>query len=351
VPGVGEYAVNRIYEFDGLRAIAVSLVVIFHATGQPIGGYLGVDIFFVLSGYLITTLLASEYRATGTVSLARFFGRRVLRIIPAMWTMIAVVVLCVSLSGGIVQWPAVSAASLFYIDIIEAAYGGGSDWVIGHLWSVATEERFYLSWPLILLAVMKYRPTFAVWVALAFVAASVLADIILLAIHSPSHRIYDGFDVRTVQLFIGCLLALSNITPDISNLASRFVWIPVTIISSLLLTLKAETAVSIPGLFMMDAVLVAWILIAVRSGSPINTALGIPIVVWVGRISYGLYVWHFPIVVLMRQYGSTIPWIVAGIVLSVAIAAVSYEMIEKPAAKLSKYRFAVKRTNQIIVAN
>jgi peptidoglycan/LPS O-acetylase OafA/YrhL len=339
---------KRIAEFDGLRAVAVSLVVLIHATNVPIGGYIGVDIFFVLSGYLITALLVSEYKATAAISLSRFYGRRVLRIIPALWAMMTTVVALVVLSGGIVHWPATAAAAFFYMDIWRAVFHA-DDWLLGHTWSVAVEEQFYLLWPPVLLVALQWQPASAKWIAMLFVVASGAVHIFHIMAHAPSGRMYKNFDVRSVQLFVGCLLALWNVSPAVLTNASRFVWIPLIALLSAVWLANSDTAF-IPGWYL--AVAFGWILVAVKNGSMINMVLLHPAIVYLGRISYSLYIWHYPIIISLHQKGFVAPtWIAAGITISLITAVLSYELIEKPCIRLSQYRFLVKRGDEVLIAN
>jgi peptidoglycan/LPS O-acetylase OafA/YrhL len=338
-------ALKRIVEFDGLRAVAVSLVVVYHATllSLPVGGFIGVDIFFVLSGYLITTLLVSEHRVAGTASLARFYGRRILRIVPALWAMVGVVSVWSILSGAAVQWDAAAAAALLYIDIPRAASGSG-DWLVGHGWSVAIEEKFYLVWPLVLVTTLKYRPSAAKWIALLLVIASLMTDILLLLQNAPHYRLYNGCDVRSSQLFIGCLLALLTIPKRLDGLLSQFVWVPLAVLVVLTATARWYTTPLIPGWYQFVAILTAWVLIAIRHGSAINRLLRVPAVVYIGRISYGLYIWHVPIVVALYQQGFIGPvWTVAAITASIITAAISFALIENHAIRFSNRCFSVER--------
>lgn len=170
-------------------------VIIFHASGGKVlsGGFIGVDIFFVLSGYLITSLLVTEHSENGEISLARFYARRALRLMPALWLML--------IGAGLAwwvtyrtspAWDATAAAALYYMNWLRA-FTIGHDWIIGHTWSLAVEEQFYLLWPVTLTLVLSARPQAARWVAALLLAASVATWPVLLW-QGNLMRVYNGFD-------------------------------------------------------------------------------------------------------------------------------------------------------------
>ncbi|WP_456822138.1 acyltransferase family protein [Bradyrhizobium sp. USDA 4502] len=342
---------KRIPEFDGLRAIAVALVVVFHASrGQIVpGGAIGVDIFFVLSGYLITTLLVSEYRETGRISLYRFYVRRALRLMPALWLMLALVSV-----GWLVafrtepSWTAVSASALYYMNCLRAFGHPGQDWVLGHTWSLAIEEQFYLVWPLVLSIVISARMRMTRWVAWVFLIASVAAWPILLWQDSTVQRIYNGFDTRCFELFIGCLLAICPIPASVSIWAKRLWFAPIVALTVIALTLNWYSPILFHGGYHAVAALSAWMLISVSANAPFNAVLRTPALVYIGRISYGIYLFHYPMIdPLLRQGFGTLATVAIVGAASVILAGASYSLMERWFLRYSAKNFSADRSSQL----
>src|ERR1700730_15385771 len=196
---------------DGLRAIAVMLVFLFH-TGHAAGGWVGVDIFFVLSGYLITSILLTEHERTGVINLLRFYGRRACRLLPALIIVIGVaVVIAFCLQNKVRDIEIDAVAALFYV--LDYRYAlmvnltHATD--LAHLWSLSIEEQFYFLWPLTLIILLETgtrRMAFRMTLILILVVAA--RRVFIFANRAdPSFRIYFAFDTRVDELLIGCSLA------------------------------------------------------------------------------------------------------------------------------------------------
>ncbi|SNQ50235.1 Putative acyltransferase (fragment) [Frankia canadensis] len=195
---------------DGLRALAVLCVLVFHMDALP-GGYLGVDVFFVLSGFLITGQLLAERDRAGEVSLIRFYVRRAYRLLPAFWLLalvglVAVVTGIDGRAGALGEFLGSLAASAMYVNnyvqVVRQSTGAG--W-LGHTWSLSAEEQFYLLWPLVLVALCR-RPRLArrlPVVLLAGVAAVALWRNVLAAFGASATRMYFGLDTRADALLVG----------------------------------------------------------------------------------------------------------------------------------------------------
>ena len=162
---------------DGVRALAIAPVVALHAFGWPSEGSLGVDLFFVLSGFLITVLLLEEAASRGTFSLRRFWRRRAARLVPGLLLMLAVYVI---FSRGSHPW-AVAFGATYTANVATVIDPNAIPWSLGHLWSLAQEEQFYLLWPVILLMFLRTRPDLLPPVIIGLVAAVVVEKIALLA--------------------------------------------------------------------------------------------------------------------------------------------------------------------------
>lgn len=311
-------------EIDGLRAIAVLAVLGYHAGLGPAAGFVGVDVFFVISGYLITGMLYQEASRTHRIDLLDFYARRARRILPAL-----LAVTLATLAGAAALLPAAelkqtmqagAAAFAFAANVFFATAANGYFDVethanpLLHLWSIGVEEQFYLAWPLVVLLARK-RP------ALVFgliVAASLAAAQWLLA-HGHDQWAFYQAPLRAWELAAGGLIAVSRIP------ARRWmVWL------GLLLTALACAVplAPFPGTGALPAVLGACLIVAGVHAGGRNALLGSRPAVAVGKVSYSLYLWHWPIIVL----GEGLPrWV--QLLAALLAAGLSYALIEQPFRK------------------
>lgn len=306
---------------DGLRALAAFAVVAFHV-GAPFagGGFLGVDVFFVLSGYLITRLLLAEREATGSIRLARFYWRRALRLYPTLLAMLAAfVTIGPLLWPDLPHWRYAMWSALYLSDYSRALLG--EPIVLSYTWSLSVEEHYYLLWPLLLPLVLRAGSPIKL-LAVAYVAATAwrIANFYWLG-WDPT---YFRFDTRLSGLILGCMLALWN--PDLRRY--------------LLLAMASLILVSVIPAFhhaqgLTTSMLVAeWsaaviVMACMQAGGrlPVLSAGPLP---YLGRLSYGIYVWHFPIAYLVRDVW---PWhlsFTAVTLFSVVMAAVTYHGLDVP---------------------
>ncbi len=339
---------------DGLRACAVTGVLLYHAgISWAAGGFLGVDLFFVLSGFLITSLLLGEKSATGRIALGAFWARRARRLLPALFLVLGAVVLY----GGFLAAPdelrhirSDSLASLGYVANWHFIASGQSYFEqflapspLKHMWSLAIEEQFYLLWPLLVFAVLRWRRSNVR--ALATVTAGLAtASVLLMAgLHTggdPS-RVYYGTDTRAQSLLVGALLAmlLAN-RPDVVRPAARAALQGSAVAAAVVLgwwwsTVSDHTSWLYEGGFLVQALLVAVVITAVvqqRQGL-LGAVLSFRPVRWIGAISYGLYLWHWPVYVALDETrtgldGTALILVRLGTTLAVATA--SYYLVERP---------------------
>lgn len=274
---------------DGLRAIAIAGVVGTHYWGIPMAGGLGVDLFFVLSGFLITTLLLEEHAATSRIHLLAFYGRRARRLFPALAVLLAVYLVVTEGRGA----RTVELAGLYAGNLVRG-YSTNDPLVgspLGHLWSLATEEQFYLLWPCLLILLLRLRR--AVPVLAALLVAVVAWRAFLVHTGAPVHRIQYAPDARADGLLAGCVLAC---------LRAKFrlrVPEPLAVAGLAVLGLAMIAGPVLPGyqdvtrtmVGLAGCVLVA----AAVTETPLAQALSARPLVWLGKISYSLYLWHFPI--------------------------------------------------------
>ncbi len=336
---------------DGLRAIAIVGVVGYHAGLFP-GGYLGVDVFFVLSGFLITSILLKEHETRGTIALGRFWARRVLRLFPELCVLVGILWTYATLfqSGH-------KAAASYSDGIIALLYFG--NWVqaftpdrlgvLGHTWSLAIEEQFYVVWPFALWALLSARvPRRRVLViALGAAALSTLLRFGLYWWEWPLARLYYASDTRADGLLLGCALAIALSGAPAPRIVHRHLAVVCGSVLCVALLLMPFSAWSLAaGPLTVVYLATAGLIVHVLGNSQhwLTRALAASPMAWLGRISYGLYLWHFPAIILCR-YKVGLPWfaqVIAGLVLSLGLAAVSYYAVGLPCLG-AKRRFKVSR--------
>lgn len=341
-------------DIQGLRAIAVLTVVAFHAGLAFLpGGYVGVDIFYVISGYLITTHLLDRLRSDGTVKFASFYARRARRILPAAFT-----VLAMSLVIGIVVVPPLQLTNTlrdaiftaFYLPNVGFALSGTNylaettPSVFQHYWSLGVEEQFYLAWPLAVWTTFRLwrGSTAAVAWVLGILAAISLAGSIVI---TPQYQAYAFFllPTRAWELAAGALAALALHQRDrffSSRIAAETVgWAGLTAIALSVILFDADTAY--PGYAALLPVTGATALVVAGLGHPqvsYSRVLSLRPVQWIGRVSYSLYLVHWPLLTLAQaavgyNHPLTLPATLVLGALSFPIAALLYHYVETPGRK------------------
>jgi peptidoglycan/LPS O-acetylase OafA/YrhL len=343
-PGAGRLSYRP--ALDGLRGVAVLLVVVYHAHERLLpGGFLGVDVFFVISGFLITTLLVQEYDARGRVGLRSFYIRRGLRLLPALLLMLAVYCLLASLAmGGALDHLADSGIALFYMANWTRALGFFRPMYLGHTWSLSVEEQFYLLWPLLLLLLLRSaRSRWVVaFVPLGIALVSWAHRYNLSVAGSSFNRTFNGLDTRLDGLMLGCAAGVVVASGLLNGRARAALQSSLAVLAPLALGLLCYLAATIV-LAATDtfrgwlAVISAAALFPVLQGalgaatSPLNTLLSVRPLVWLGRISYGVYLWHYPLFRYMLHEMNLSPWwtLLAGTAISLAAASASYYFVEK----------------------
>ncbi|MEI7520478.1 MAG: acyltransferase family protein, partial [Thermoleophilia bacterium] len=349
--------IPRMPGIDGLRALAVAGVVMFHlpAVGL-VGGYLGVDLFLVISGYLITALLVAEADGTGRIHLGAFWMRRIRRLVPALVVMLAGVVVWMA----VVDWSLVRrtrtmfAASLGYAaNWYEAAVHFdpadplGRSGVLEHMWSLALEEQFYLVWPLVLAGAIVLvgirRGALLGGVVLGAAGSCVLAWALFNS-GGDVTRIYYGTDTRAVALLVGIALAVA--LPPARVVAwrpGRANWLALEVAGVAALVAIVGVGMSLSqsggalyrGGFLIVALMAGALLMATANPSTSTGRLfALAPLVWIGARSYGIYLWHLPVIVLLSpDHGFGVSgWWLAGLQVgvTVAVAALSYRYVEMP---------------------
>lgn len=281
---------------DGLRAVAIGIVIAAHVFPRQIrSGWLGVYIFFVLSGFLITRILTREIDATGTVQIGRFYLRRAMRLMPPLWTMLLTflpfILLGHHLTAQLEDW----GMAATYIMNFNRAFGWFPDYAFGHAWSLALEEQFYWLWPFALMLVARKSPR--VFIGLLFLA--VTAWRVWLFIHGASLlRIYSGPDTDSDATLMGCFLGLSTVPGWLNSVVERNGLLLLAATGIAMLTFSGDLNSSFIAEQTVGCLLGAVLVIA-SFGDQLGKVLSARPLVFTGKISYALYLWHFPLIVFM----------------------------------------------------
>jgi peptidoglycan/LPS O-acetylase OafA/YrhL len=332
-------------ELDGVRGVAIILVMLVHVNYWPRGGFIGVDVFFTLSGFLITTLLLEEWQARRSVSLRKFYARRALRLFPA------VIVLLVVYSVFSVVWGGPNLSTrlagvvygLTYTSNWAQAFGlAFPEQEIGFLWTLAIEEQFYLLWPsllLLALLVVRLSPRRLIVAIGCGVVAVLIWRIVLVTAEVDGRRIYFGTDARLDQLLLGAALAawfVQRPTSARGSVALRLAgWAGVAFLTWRLFDpvyfREWYPTVGLAAIGLASAAIIGCVV--TDSSSVLKWALTMRWLRWVGALSYSLYLWHVPAIrlVSVSPLGqSTVLRIFGGISLSFVLAAASYRYVEQP---------------------
>jgi peptidoglycan/LPS O-acetylase OafA/YrhL len=337
---------------DGLRALSIVAVLLYHDEYLLPGGYLGVDVFFVLSGFLITSLLFEEWRRLGRIDLRRFYLRRALRLFPALSALLLVGTTFALAFPRAPQSPHVLRGvgySLLYVSNWASIRDPMSLGPLGHTWSLAVEEQFYILWPFCLIGLLRLtggRRSLGLLVA-GLAAASALWRGALFLAGSTYWRLYLGTDSRADSLLVGCAVAIAMTHRDLPRIlggprATR--WLAL-LAAGLIIALMTSTPLDWRGYylggFLGVAIAAAIVLIALLSNPDwsITKALCTPPLVWVGRLSYSLYLWHLPIYGLLKADRFGLGHFVVftlRLILSFVAAIGSYYVIERPFLRLKK---------------
>ncbi|MEO8830610.1 acyltransferase [Lapillicoccus sp.] len=339
---------------DGIRALAVGAVVAYHlGVGQTPGGLLGVGIFFTLSGFLITGILRATWERRGSFDLRHFWVRRARRLLPAV-TLLLVVVLGVTLLTNRAELGvrgAKTLATLFYVSNWTTIHLGVSYFQrfngpgpLDHLWSLAVEEQFYVFWPLILWGLVTVCRRRWGKVALTTLGLAVVSFVLLWVLAKPGFdntRPYEGTDTRAGGLLVGAALGMvwrpSKLSATIGarpRLILDGVGVAALLVMALLVVRTDEYSIFIyrGGLLVLSLAMAALIAVTTHPASVLSKVVGAQPFRWIGERSYGIYLWHLPVVVFMPEdvlADSPLRPLVL-VAITVALAALSWTLVEDP---------------------
>ena len=360
---------GHVTSLDGLRGVAVLLVLVSHfgvfaplgLTGITFidhffrGGYLGVDIFFVLSGFLITSLLLNEHEAHSKIYLLRFYGRRFLRLLPALSILLLFYSIVTVLDGQ--PFSSIASgiwASLFYylnwLYIYSLPKGD-----LGYLWSLSIEEQFYIVWPAVLILLLKITKRavlhisfIAVLIALVFWHRHVLWTTPSQTTFLYQIRLLVRTDARIDSLLVGCITAFIYRYYLISIRLSQLL----SILGILVLFLYIELSIPLTdymfnGGFTVVAISVACLILGLTTNTfPLTRLFQGRLIVLIGKTSYGIYLWHFPIFTFINRHMTTVNEIykvIVALFFTALFTTASWILIETPALRLKKRKFSTTR--------
>ena len=350
---------------DSLRALAVLAVIIYHVDVNYLpGGFLGVDLFFVLSGYLISSLIIKEYRKTGSLNLYNFYIRRARRLLPAVYFMITVGLVVMVLFNEVLLRKSHLDAIFGYIYSSNWWYifhkldyfdSFGAQSPFKHLWSLAIEEQFYMIFPLLFLLVNRKKKskdgTYKLnknflYVVLGLILVSLIAHILLFDINNIS-RIYFGTDTRAFSLLVGVVGAIlypmerlhAKVTPQQNMIYSVVSLVSIATLITVMIYTSEYNTLLYRGGFLLVAIL--GLIVIISSGKQhtlMSRLLSFKPIVFIGKISYSLYLWHFPVLVLttpVSEIGNpNIIFVILRVILTFILATASYVFVETPIRKL-----------------
>jgi peptidoglycan/LPS O-acetylase OafA/YrhL len=340
---------------EGIRGLAVLVVVIYHADLPLRGGHVGVNIFFVLSGFLMTHILLQERIATGTIRFGNFYISRALRLYPALVALVAVVTVYSLVVPDAVRSGASLSGwfpALFYFANWVRAFGHpGALGMYEHTWSLSIEEQFYFLWPLLLWVIFRFvgKLSAVVYVSLAGCVGALLLRLVIAPGVEGEPRVFNGLDTQADQLLFGCALAAgvmwassSRRTPALERGLTVALWPSVVGLAAAILfwhridsTTVVRVATSLVGL--AAACVVGYVYLAPHAW--VARTLRIAPLKYLGQRSYGLYLWHYP--VFTWVFTLSIPkfgMVLLGLALSLGATELSYRYVEKPFREIKSRR-------------
>lgn len=350
-PGTLKNRLAHVPALDGLRGLALLGVLFFHAQGVLAGGFLGVDLFFVLSGFLITSLLLAEHERAGRIDLGAFWARRARRLFPALLSLMPAIALycwAIAKPDELADLRAQALATLAYVANWRAIYAHKSYWELfaspsplEHTWSLAIEEQFYVVWPLLIAFVMwraKKNAVRAVAIVSSVLCVASMIAMFVLSNAETTTRAYMGTDTRAAAILAGAILATiaspgatfsartTRIFDALGAFAAAglaFAWV----------RLDGSSSFLYRGGFWLTEACGCVLVVCAISGGVVSRVLAFAPLVWLGTISYGAYLWHWPVDVVLTAERTHVhgPKLFAmQLAITFVISIVSYRFLERP---------------------
>ncbi|MEO7754699.1 MAG: acyltransferase family protein [Terracoccus sp.] len=392
-PGSGaRRSPGRIEGLDGLRAIAIVAVLVFHLNPAWLpGGFLGVDVFFVVSGFLITTLLVHEHRRSGRIDFARFWVRRARRLLPALVLTVTVSVLIartVSADLLVNIGRQIGGALTFSTNWVEILAGSSyfdqtAPQLFMNFWSLAVEEQFYLLWPLTVLLLLSVGSSrVRTLVALGLAAGSTVLMAVLYTPGTDATRVYYGTDTHLMGLMLGAALAFAWANPGLALRIAPTNWgrvgsyaVPLAgaVLLALFVLLDESDPFTFRGGFLLASLATGALVLGLLDRHPTGpTAFQRmtrhPVATWVGVRSYAIYLWHWPVILIIAQDNPSVPGTTSHlltrlwcVVVTLALSDLTYRFVETPFRRdgfrvvgsrfLSALLRTSRRTRQVVSAS
>ncbi|MFM6849090.1 MAG: acyltransferase family protein [Terrabacter sp.] len=359
-PSSGRARPTRIEGLDGLRALAIAAVLVYHLNASWLpGGFLGVDVFFVVSGFLITTLLVREHHRTGRIALGQFWVRRARRLLPALLLCVLTSVLVARLvSQDLLVDVArqMVGALTFSTNWLEVTAGTSyfdqtAPQLFMNFWSLAVEEQFYLAWPLVTLGLLAVSSRIRVGVALAIGAASTVLMALLFTPGTDATRVYYGTDTHLMGLMAGAALAFAWASPQLAMWVAPSRWgrpgryaVPLACVVLLaqMALLDEQSSLTFRGGIAVATLATAVLVMGVIERRPdgvtaLQRVVRHPVATWVGARSYSIYLWHWPVILLVALDNPSAPGTMSHlltrvwcVLVTLALADLTYRFVEAP---------------------
>ncbi len=359
-PSSGRARPARIEGLDGLRALAIAGVLVYHLSASWLpGGFLGVDVFFVVSGFLITTLLVREHHRTGRIALGEFWVRRARRLLPALLLCVLTSVLIARLVSQdllVDVGRQMVGALTFSTNWLEVTAGTSyfdqtAPQLFMNFWSLAVEEQFYLAWPLLTLGLLLVSSRIRVGAALTIGAASTVLMAVLFTPGTDATRVYYGTDTHVMGLMAGAALAFAWASPQLAMWVAPSLWgrpgryaVPLAgvVLLAEMALLDEQSSLTFRGGIAVATLATAVLVMGVIERRPdgvtaLQRVVRHPVATWVGARSYSIYLWHWPVILLVALDNPSAPGTMSHlltrvwcVLVTLALADLTYRFVEAP---------------------
>jgi peptidoglycan/LPS O-acetylase OafA/YrhL len=343
----------RIAGLDFLRAVAVLLVIVGHTLetwSHSVGGLgrVGVTLFFVLSGFLITLLALQEYARFGQVDMAAFYRRRVARLLPAFYLFLVMGISVLWLHHRPIPWAAILASMFYYINYYQAFTGAATN-LVSHCWSLAVEEQFYLLWPMCFVLLLRWKSGLVRALAGVILGVWCWRWYLVGVVDASADYLYRALDTRADSLAVGCLLAVMVTSPDWRGRLGAIIRAPalglllIVALFAVVLCAPPEVGFKYGFAFVIEPPMIALLLLmtmlVARQSGWLAMMINNRLIVHIGQISYGMYLFqgligYTPERFVYRHTGNLLVSLIAECTLIIVFCSASFRWIESPLRRL-----------------